>query len=188
MSPYALKVKRPVFRRLKTSSLPTTPHSASGVTARTFQMRQITWVSCAPRATTETVLAKRPDCTTTSRYQCAHLHLPGAAQATRRLDRVDALTISATTYLEVVQGLRNKAEYAAVKKMLQLRNASILPLTESITLHSIELMELLTLSHGLQMGDALVAATALEHKLPLLTGNTKHFAAIQGLHIEEFSI
>lgn len=51
-----------------------------------------------------------------------------------------------------------------MKKMLQPRNASILPLTESITLHSIELMELLTLSHGLQMGDALVAATALEHK------------------------
>ena len=44
-------------------------------------------------------------------------HLRGYAQATRRLDRIDAITISAVTYLEVVQGLRNKAEYAAVKKL-----------------------------------------------------------------------
>ena len=32
-------------------------------------------------------------------------------------------------------------------------------------------MESLALSHGLQMGDALIAATALEHGLPVLTAN-----------------
>lgn len=37
------------------------------------------------------------------------------------------------------------------------------------------------------MGDALIAATALEHGLPVLSGNVKHFAAIQGLLIEGFS-
>lgn len=37
------------------------------------------------------------------------------------------------TYLEVLQGLRNKAELAAIKKMLDHRSAVLLPLTESIT-------------------------------------------------------
>ncbi len=47
-------------------------------------------------------------------------------------------------------------------------------------------MEALTLSHGLQLGDALIAATALEHGLRLLTGNVKHFNAIEGLNLEKF--
>ena len=37
-------------------------------------------------------------------------HLRGYAQATRRLDQLPALTISAVSYLEVLQGMRNKAE------------------------------------------------------------------------------
>jgi predicted nucleic acid-binding protein len=32
------------------------------------------------------------------------------------------------------------------------------------------------------MGDALIAATALDHGLPVLTANVKHFGAIQGLN------
>ena len=115
-------------------------------------------------------------------------HLRGYAQATRRLDQLNGLTLSAVTYLEVLQGMRNKAELAAVKKMLERRSATVLPLTDAITQQAVALMESLTLSHGLQMGDALIAATALEHRLPLLTGNVKHFAAIEHLLIEGFSI
>ncbi len=115
-------------------------------------------------------------------------HLRGYPQATRRLDQLPALTISAVSYLEVLQGMRNKAELIAVQKMLLRRRASMLPITEAITRRSTELMEALTLSHGLQMGDAIIAATALEHGLPVLTGNVKHFAAIPSLLIEGFAI
>ena len=115
-------------------------------------------------------------------------HLRGYAQATRRLDELGTLTLSAVSYLEVLQGMRNKAELAAVQKMLQRRQAVMLPLTEAITQRAISLMESLTLSHGLQMGDALIAATALEHQLPVLTGNVKHFAAVEHLLIEGFAI
>ena len=61
-------------------------------------------------------------------------HLRGYGQATRRLDELGALTLSAVTYLEVLQGMRNKAELAAVKKMLQRRSALLLPLTETKSL------------------------------------------------------
>jgi predicted nucleic acid-binding protein len=115
-------------------------------------------------------------------------HLRGYAQATRRLDTLDALTLSAVSYIEVLQGMRNKTELAALKKMLERRSAVLLPLTETITRQAVALMEALTLSHGLQMGDALIAATALEHRLPLLTGNVKHFAAIEHLQVEGFAI
>ncbi|BDI03698.1 type II toxin-antitoxin system VapC family toxin [Sphaerotilus microaerophilus] len=113
-------------------------------------------------------------------------HLRGYPQATRRLDQLPNLTISAVTYLELLQGMRNKAELVAVQKMLQRRQTVTLPITEAITRHATELMEAMTLSHGLQMGDALIAATALEHGLPVLTGNVKHFAAVPALQIEGF--
>lgn len=113
-------------------------------------------------------------------------HLRGYPQATRRLDQLPNLTISAVTYLELLQGMRSKAELVAVQKMLQRRQTVTLPITEAITRHATELMEALTLSHGLQMGDALIAATALEHGLPVLTGSVKHFAAVPALQIEGF--
>ena len=115
-------------------------------------------------------------------------HLRGYAQATRRLGLEDTLTLSAVSYLEVLQGMRNKAELLALKKMLERRSAAILPITEPITRQAVSLMESLSLSHGLQMGDALIAATALEHRPPVLTGNVKHFAAVEHLLIEGFSI
>ena len=114
-------------------------------------------------------------------------HLRGYPQATRRLDELGALTLSAVSYLEVLQGMRNKAELVAVKKMLAHRAATLLPVSEAITQRAIELMEAITLSHGLQMGDALIAATALDHGLPVLTANVKHFGAVQGLKVEAFN-
>jgi predicted nucleic acid-binding protein len=113
-------------------------------------------------------------------------HLRGYPQATRRLDELGALTLSAISWLEVLQGMRNKAELLAVKKMLDKRSAKLLPVTEAITLLATELMKSLTLSRGLQMGDALIAATAIEHQLPMLTANVKHFGAVAGLTVEAF--
>lgn len=113
-------------------------------------------------------------------------HLRGYAQATRRLDQLGALTLSAVSYLEVLQGIRNKSELVAVKNMLVRRSAKLLPLSESVTERAIAMMELLTLSHGLQMGDALIAATALDHGLPILTANVRHFSVVEGLEIEPF--
>lgn len=113
-------------------------------------------------------------------------HLRGYPQATRRLDELGALTLSTISWLELLQGMRSKAELVAVKKMLDKRAARLLPVTETITLRATELMESLTLSHGLQMGDALIAATAIEHQLPVLTANVKHFGAVAELKIETF--
>jgi predicted nucleic acid-binding protein len=64
-------------------------------------------------------------------------HLRGYPQATRRLDELGALTLSAVSYLEVLQGMRNKAELVAVKKMLDKRSAKLLPVTESVTLRAL---------------------------------------------------
>lgn len=40
--------------------------------------------------------------------------------------------------------------------------------------------------HGLSAGDAIIAATAVEHNMPLCTSNSKHFKIIQDLQPNNF--
>ena len=49
-----------------------------------------------------------------------------------------------------------------------------------------QLIEELFLAHHLQLADALIAATAIEHKLAIVTSNTRHFQSVKTLKIEAF--
>ena len=60
-------------------------------------------------------------------------HLRGYPAATQRLDKLEKLTLSAVTYMELLQGMRNRAEMVALQKSLAMRKAEQLPLTPSIT-------------------------------------------------------
>jgi predicted nucleic acid-binding protein len=115
--------------------------------------------------------------------------LRGNARAIAAVKALDDWSISAVTYMEVVQGCRNKAELRAMQKALRGAGddgADILPIVERISNIACDLVEKHALSHSLFMADALIAATALHHKLPLLTGNAKHFDVVAGLHIMVF--
>ncbi|MSQ52423.1 MAG: PIN domain-containing protein [Betaproteobacteria bacterium] len=60
-------------------------------------------------------------------------HLRGRPQATQRLDQLPILKISAITYLELLQGMRNQAEMIAVQRSLERRKTERLPITPAIT-------------------------------------------------------
>lgn len=60
------------------------------------------------------------------------------------------------------------------------------PISERICQHAIDLLRVYYLSHGLQFLDALIAATAKEENLTLVTGNTKHFLFIPGLTVKSW--
>ena len=49
--------------------------------------------------------------------------------------------------IELLQGLRNTVELAALKKMLVQRHTTVLPITEAITQRANDLLETLALSH-----------------------------------------
>ncbi len=96
-----------------------------------------------------------------------------------RLIGQDNLAISVITEAELYFGAFNKTELRKIKAHLYLLHR--LPLSGSISTIFIELMESYTLSHNLSIPDALIAATALEYKLPLYTFNIKDFRYIPGL-------
>lgn len=94
--------------------------------------------------------------------------------------------ISAVTYMELVQGCRDKREMERVKVGLTEAATVIMPVTVAITERAMGLIEAYALSHNLQLADALIAATALEHDLTVLTANAKHFRAVAGLRLDVF--
>lgn len=108
----------------------------------------------------------------------------GAAQ---RLHGIAPWRISVVTYMELVQGCRDKTELARLKKGLAAHSTEVLQLTPAISERAADMVDSLALSHGMRLADALIASTAIEHELTLLSANAKHFGAIGNLKLEAFA-
>ena len=81
---------------------------------------------------------------------------------------------------------RDKQELAQIKQGLALSQTEILPLSTAISDRAMQLIDAYALSHSLQLGDALIAACALEHGLTIFTANAKHFRQVDGLVVDVF--
>ena len=112
--------------------------------------------------------------------------LRGHAKAARVLEDLNNPVISVITYIELVQGMRNKAELRAFRATLRGWNIPIAPVNEDVCSRAVYYMEEYFLSGGLRLADALIAATAATMVLPLLTGNVKHYKAIKDLELKRF--
>jgi predicted nucleic acid-binding protein len=94
--------------------------------------------------------------------------------------------VSIVTVMEVLQGVRSKAEMRTTKQFFLQLNFRILPLSESIGHIAASLIEEHALSCGLRIQDALIAATAREAGETLATGNVRHFRVIANLDVKPF--
>jgi predicted nucleic acid-binding protein len=94
-------------------------------------------------------------------------------------------SISAVTYMEFVPFCGNKSELAVFEKMLKALHFTVHEVDHAISYPARQLVRQFALSHNMEMGDALIAATALSHKELLCTGNSAHFDKIlNGLSLE----
>jgi len=115
-------------------------------------------------------------------------YMRGNEKAADVLNHMDNIILSAVTYMELIQGMRNKVELSSLETTLTTWKASIFPITEDIYDHATSLVKQHFHSHSLMLADALIAATALHYQLPLLTGNDKHYRMIANLNLEKFRI
>ncbi|TXK95194.1 PIN domain nuclease [Methylococcaceae bacterium HT1] len=95
--------------------------------------------------------------------------------------------ISAVTYMEHVPFCRNKQELAVFEKMLNALHFTIYDIDSSISYQARQIVKQYALSHSVEMGDALIAATAIMHNELLCTSNIKHFIPITELNLEHYS-
>lgn len=78
-------------------------------------------------------------------------------------------SISAVTYMELMQGAQNKQELFAIKKFFEETETSILTIDDDITRRAMKYVEDYALSDSMELADALIAATAVENGEPLCT-------------------
>ncbi|MEY4211222.1 MAG: hypothetical protein RLZ92_1603 [Pseudomonadota bacterium] len=96
-------------------------------------------------------------------------------------------SITAVTYMEYVPFCRSKNELATFEKMLKVLQFTIHEVDHGISYHARQLVRQFALSHSMEMGDALIAATAMAHNELLCTSNIKHFSQINGLLLDQFN-
>ncbi len=105
---------------------------------------------------------------------------PTATDLLRRIG-FQNIAMSAVTLMELYFGAFNKKELSMIKNRLQ--HLEIIDLNNKITKIAINLIEKYAKSHGLQIPDALIAATSICYRMELLTYNIKDFIFIEGIKL-----
>jgi predicted nucleic acid-binding protein len=110
----------------------------------------------------------------------------GNIKATYTIEQANERVICAQTYMELLQGAVNKQQHDSIKSFLTKYGFIILGFTENIGHRAMIYMEQYSISHGLTVGDAIIAATAAENDLQLVSGNEKHFRPLKDLKLKVF--
>ncbi|MFN7921029.1 MAG: type II toxin-antitoxin system VapC family toxin [Bryobacteraceae bacterium] len=110
----------------------------------------------------------------------------GNSAAARAINLERDRSMSVVTLMELLQGARSKLEAQQIQKSLRQLGFRTLHLSQPIGTTATAMVQMYSLSHGIQVTDALIAATALEVGETLCTGNIKHFRVVPGLELAAF--
>lgn len=111
----------------------------------------------------------------------------GNQKAAGIMEKSEDRFLSIISYMELMQCAENKKQHKFVKDFLSSFGFTVLPLTENIGHRAAIYVEEYTLSSGLRSADALIAATAIENNLILVSSNRKHFRDIKELKFNHFT-
>ena len=95
-------------------------------------------------------------------------------------------SISVITYMELVQGMRNKGELNKFIKQLTNWDVDIIQINNDISTRAMIYVEDYSLSHSMELADALIAATCINNSEILLTANEKHYKHIPNIQLTKF--
>ncbi len=115
-------------------------------------------------------------------------YLRGNDKARRTIEHAGRFSISVVTYMELVQGMANKRELAMFRREMRAWEADVIYIDHEISSKAMLYVEEHFLSHSLQLADALIAATAIQCGLPLLTANGRHYRIIKELELKAYRV
>lgn len=103
--------------------------------------------------------------------------------AANYVDSLDDITISIITAHEPIVEARNQRDADGIDSLIKTHPVHA-ELGAQITRLAYELLKRYAKSNGLRTFDALIAATAIEEGLTLVSRNRKHFQMIGGLNLD----
>jgi predicted nucleic acid-binding protein len=113
-------------------------------------------------------------------------YLRGNENAQKAISANIPFKISVITYFELIHGMKDKRELKILQKFIKKWPVEIIQINENISSRAMFLVEDFCLSHSMEMGDAFIASTTLEHQEILLTANDKHYNFIPNIRIQKF--
>ena len=113
-------------------------------------------------------------------------YMLGNEKAYDIIENLNSFSISVVTYMELVQGMKNKKELNSLRQALHGWNTKLVYISEEISAKAMFFVEQHFLSHSLQLADALIGASAITYGLPVLTGNDKHYKVMGDIEVQKF--
>lgn len=114
-------------------------------------------------------------------------YLRGNIAAKTAVEENIPFAISAVTYMELVQGMKDKNEFRKFQKQIKAWKTEIIQIDQEISSRAVFYVQEYFLSHSMLMADALIAATAIQSSEKLLTANEKHYKFIPTIEIQRFT-
>lgn len=113
-------------------------------------------------------------------------YLKGNKKAYKLIHGLDQFCISSVTYMELVQGMRDKNELRTLQKTLKQWHVKTIYISEEISARALFYVEEYFLSHSMQLADSLIASTSTQYGMKLITANDKHYKIVKDIDLKVF--
>ena len=114
-------------------------------------------------------------------------YLRGNEKAREIVESRIPFAISVVTYMELIQGMKNKEEFRLFHRQIQKWNTDIIQIDKEISSRAMFYVQEYALSHSMMLSDALVASTVVQNNETILTANVKHYQFIPNIECRRFA-
>jgi len=114
-------------------------------------------------------------------------YLRGNKNAKEIIEKNIPFSISVITYMELLQGMKNKDEKRLFQKQIHKWNIDIMQINKEISSRAMFYVQEYALSHSMMLADALIAATVVQNGEILLTANDKQYRYIPTIECKRFT-
>lgn len=114
-------------------------------------------------------------------------YLKGNTKAKDVVENCIPFSMSVVTYMEIIQGMKNKEEFRLFQKQMLKWKTRIIQIDQEISARAMFYVQEYALSHSMMLADGLIAATVVQNSELLLTANDKHYRFIPTIEFKKFN-
>lgn len=113
-------------------------------------------------------------------------YLRGNEKSKEVVEKNIPFSISVVTFMELIEGMKNRTEMKLFQKQMQKWNLNIIQIDKEISSRAMFYIQEYSLSHSMMIADAMIAATVVQTGETLLTANDKHYKFIPSIACRRF--